>query len=444
MSRDGPRELRGSRDRRGPRPFVRVGEGRPGGAPRRRRGVHGRRTGADRLGGLALVGVLHARRPALLRRDLLPADRPARHARVPAGARRPHRGLDGAPRRGRAAGGLARRRGRPRGPPRRRADAPGGWPDRRAARAALVRRNPFSSRGRALGELRSRVGWVRAPTQIPAAHAGRALPAPAPADRGPPLAGHGHHHARRDGGRRDLRPPGRGVLPLLDRPGMARPALREDAHGSGAPGAHLPPRLAGDRGGALPPGRDRDARLRDRAAGRRPVEASTPPRTPTPAASRGVTRPSPWRKCTKRSAWPAGRTWSMRSSTGTGSASAATGRGRTSSDAPSGLPWRDRRRSRRAAACCWRPGARRPTRARRQGPDRVERHGGDDPGGGGRGRREPRLGRASGAHRGLPLRRHAPARRPVAPLVAGGEGAASGLRGRPRVARRRAASSWRR
>ena len=76
-----------------------------------------------------------------------------------------------------------------------------------------------------------------------------------------------------------------------------------------------------------------------------------------------------------------------------------------------------------------------PTRARRQDPDRVERHDGDDPGRGGRGRREPRLGRASGAHRGLPLRRHAPARRPVAPLVAGGQGAASGLRGRPRVAR---------
>ena len=57
----------------GPGEVVHFGQGRPRGAPRPRCRLHGGHPGPDRVGRLAHVGLLHARRAPLLRRDLLPA-----------------------------------------------------------------------------------------------------------------------------------------------------------------------------------------------------------------------------------------------------------------------------------------------------------------------------------------------------------------------------------
>ncbi len=64
--------------------------------------------------------------------------------------------------------------------------------------------------------------------------------------------GAGRAHARRDAGRRHLRPARRRLRPLLGRRELARPPLREDALRQRAAGARLPARLAGLRPRALP------------------------------------------------------------------------------------------------------------------------------------------------------------------------------------------------
>ena len=93
----------GGADERG----VRVREGRPRGAPRRRRALHGGRAGHDRPRRLAAERVPHARAAAVLRRHLLPARAAPRDAGVDAGAAGDRRGLErarrGDPRRRRAA-----------------------------------------------------------------------------------------------------------------------------------------------------------------------------------------------------------------------------------------------------------------------------------------------------------------------------------------------------
>ena len=61
----------------------------------------------------------------------------------------------------------------------------------------------------------------------------------------------GRGDARRDGGRRHLRPDRRRLRPLLGRRALARPALREDALRQRAAGPRLPARLAGARRRAL-------------------------------------------------------------------------------------------------------------------------------------------------------------------------------------------------
>ena len=68
----GSRVLRGPGDRRPHERALRQREGRPGGTSRRRRHLHGGRPGDDRSRRLADDGVPHARRRAVLRRDLLP------------------------------------------------------------------------------------------------------------------------------------------------------------------------------------------------------------------------------------------------------------------------------------------------------------------------------------------------------------------------------------
>src|SRR5437762_1406020 len=72
VPRHGPRELRGRRGGRRRERRLRGRQGRPRGATRRRRRLHGRRAGDQRPRGMADDGVPHARRPAVLRRHLLP------------------------------------------------------------------------------------------------------------------------------------------------------------------------------------------------------------------------------------------------------------------------------------------------------------------------------------------------------------------------------------
>ena len=72
VPRDGPRELRGRRRRRGDEPALREREGRPRGAARRRRHLHGGHPGHDRPRRLADDGRVHPRRAPVLRRHLLP------------------------------------------------------------------------------------------------------------------------------------------------------------------------------------------------------------------------------------------------------------------------------------------------------------------------------------------------------------------------------------
>ena len=91
VPRDGARVLRGPRDRRADERALRLRQGRPRGAPRRRRGLHGGLPGDDRPGRLAAERVPHPRAGAVLRRHLLPAraaPRPAELARGAGGGRR--------------------------------------------------------------------------------------------------------------------------------------------------------------------------------------------------------------------------------------------------------------------------------------------------------------------------------------------------------------------
>ena len=93
--------------------------------------------------------------------------------------------------------------------------------------------------------------------------------------------------ARRDGRRRHVRPGRRRLPPLLGRRVLARPPLREDALRPGA-ARRAPTCTAGSSTGraALPPDRRGDRRATCCATCATPTAASSPPRTPTPRASR--------------------------------------------------------------------------------------------------------------------------------------------------------------
>ena len=85
VPRDGARVLRGPRDRRLHERALRQRQGRPRGAPRRRRHLHGGGAGDDRPGRLADDRLPRPRRRPVLRRHLLPARRGPRHAELPDG-----------------------------------------------------------------------------------------------------------------------------------------------------------------------------------------------------------------------------------------------------------------------------------------------------------------------------------------------------------------------
>ena len=223
--------LRGSRDRGGDERALRLRQGRPRGAPRRRRDLHGGRPGDDRPGRLAAERLPHARAGPLLRRHLLPAASRARGCRagreVLAGDRRGvgrrssdeiQRGL-GADRERLSGGALLAPSDEPITPGV--LDARGGEP------AGVVRPDAGAASARA--------------PKFPSASAIELLLRRGETDMA--LA-----HAAGDGDGRDVRP-GRRRLRALQR-STARwigPALREDALRQRAARARVPARLAGVR-----------------------------------------------------------------------------------------------------------------------------------------------------------------------------------------------------
>ncbi len=270
VPRDGARVVRGRGDRRADERALRQRQGRPRGAARPGCGLHGGRRRALRPRRLADDRLPHPRGRAVLRRHLLPTCTPARPAELPPGADGDRRGVARPPRRRRALLRAARRGGAALGL------APG------IDRPALGR----GARGRrawAPFDLRAHPRGLGPRPEVPERAGARAAPSP----RGRRGARDGALHARRDGGRWDVRPARRRLPPLLRRRPLARPALREDALRQRPARARVPARVARDRRGALPARRRGDARLhaaRARAAAR---AVSPPRRTPTPTVSRG-------------------------------------------------------------------------------------------------------------------------------------------------------------
>ena len=229
---------------------VRQHQGRPRGAARPRQPLHGRRPGDDRPRRLADVGLPHPRPRAVLRRDLLPADRLPRDARLPPRPPERRAGLEGAARRDR------HRRGRHAGAAPASGEIPAPRPGRALARHAARRRR------RALARAFEPVhgGFGSAPKF------------PHPMDLRVLLRHHArtgdahalhmvHPHPRQDGPGRDLRPPRRRLRPLLDRRALARPPLREDALRQRPAEHRLPRSLPGHQRPRVRPGRPRDDRL---------------------------------------------------------------------------------------------------------------------------------------------------------------------------------------
>ena len=262
VPRHGPRVVRGPGHRSNHERGLREREGGSGGTARRGLHLHGCRDRPDRAGWLAHDRVLPSRWSTLPRRHLLAGHPPGRHAVISTDPGRRVGGLDDPTRRPRRAGrptdGL---HGPPRRPLPRRRPAPaghagqGGGPTGRTARR--------------------RVGWVRQRAQVPPGHEPRGPPAtPGLRGRRRPLPDQGrrgpHHHARRHGLRRHVRPPGRWLRPLLGGPLLAGPPLREDALRQRTPGPDLPPWVAGTRTRPVAPGRHGDDRVR--------AEGPPPPR----------------------------------------------------------------------------------------------------------------------------------------------------------------------
>ena len=241
VPRDGARVVRGRANRRADERALRLDQGRPRGAARPRRDLHGRHRRDDRAGRLAADRLPDARRRAVSRRDLLPARAAPRAALVPAGA----------PRRLGALPGAARRRHAPDAGARGRAAAGGRG---RAVGRAADGIAPLPGRAPARGAARPGVGRLRARAEVPAGVGAGAVAAA----RRRRACG---EDARRDGGRRHVRPRRWRLPSLLGRRALARAALREDALRQRAARSGVPARLARDRQGALPRGRRGDGRV---------------------------------------------------------------------------------------------------------------------------------------------------------------------------------------
>ena len=241
---DGPRVVREREHRGADERALRQRQGRPGGAARRRRALHGCDRLDDGPGRLADDGLPHSCGRAVLRRHLLPARASARDAVLPAAPARGRGGMAGAARRHRGAGTAARRRGRTLRPD----AAVNGAAHGGAARRGRARDRPH---------LRSRQRRLRPGAEVPARIDARVPVAPRLAG----IDGDGVQDARRDGGWWHVRPGRRRLPPLFGRPAVARAALREDALRQRTPRGDLPARIRRDAGAAVSRDRRGDPRL---------------------------------------------------------------------------------------------------------------------------------------------------------------------------------------
>ena len=365
VPRDGARVVRGRGHRGVDERALRQRQGRPRGAARRRRRLHGRHAGDDGPRRLADDRLPDSRGRAVLRGHVLPAGAEARDASFRAGADRGRGGVARAPRRRGAAGGPARRRAGRVGARRRLRPS-------RSPRTLLAE----AERGIARTFEPSFGGFGRAP-KFPPASTIELL-----------LRRDGEQTALEmvaatldgDGRRRHVRPRRRGLPPLLGRRPLARSALREDALRQRAARLRVPARLGRHgprpvadrrRGDArLPAPRARAARRRARVrAGRRhggrrrpdlhvePRTRRTRPACPASCCSRSSTAArssaaSSTRSCA-RGCWRCGSAARSRSATtrrsppGTGSRSRRSPRAAAGWSATTG----SRPRARRGSSC---------------------------------------------------------------------------------------------
>ena len=266
-------------DRGLPQRALRRGQGRPRGASRRRRGLHGGDQALTGHGGWPMTVFTTPDGRAVLLRHLLPADARGTACRRSAScsrrSRRPgasaatrcvaagQRIVDGA---GRARPGRCRRRV-----------------------AAAVRRTARRRGALAVLVVRRRTWRVRRRTEVPAVDGARAAAAPPRAHRRRRRAADGRADLRGDGPRRHLRPARRRLRALLGRRRLGGAALREDVVRQRVAAAGLHPPVAGHRVDAGPAGRPGDRRL-DAARAADRTRAASPRRwTRTPTASRGCT-----------------------------------------------------------------------------------------------------------------------------------------------------------
>ena len=256
MPRDGPRVLRGPGHRRGDEPALRQHQGGPGGTPGPGQdlpdGAPLHRPARRRL---AADDVPDARRPrALLRRHLLPQHGEVRHALLHPGPGTRRRVLPG-PRRRRARPGGCAARGLQPARARR---------QRRRFRTRRPAARWFPRNHRAAGRPGTR--RLRRRTQVPPPHDHRSPPASLAQQRARRAAGQGRAllrgaDAEAHGRGRHLRSPGRRVLPLLGRPALDHPPLREDALRQRAPARALRADVPDQRGRELPDRRPGNRRL---------------------------------------------------------------------------------------------------------------------------------------------------------------------------------------
>ena len=255
VSCDGARVVRGRRGRgRGER-RLRLHQGRPGGAPRPRRGVHERHGGDDRSGRLADDLLPDAGRPPVLLRHLLS------EGAVPAVAGRGRRDL--APQRADVEQASDQVAG-----------SCGGW--RPACPAAARRSNRVCATGRWRPSWATRTpgaGFGSAP-KFPRRRCSRRCCAPTSA---PVTGAVGRRRAHRcgDGARRHLRPAGRRVRAVQRGRRLGGAAFREDAVRQRAAATGLRALGAAHRGPAGPPGGGADRGVPDQRPGRRRMFTSS-------------------------------------------------------------------------------------------------------------------------------------------------------------------------
>ena len=251
---------------------LRLREGRPRGAPRRRRDLHGGRAGDDRARRLAAERVPHPRAAAVLRRHLLPA------RAAPRACPRGRRCCRRSPRPGASAREEIRAGGE-----RLRERLCGGALLAPSAEPLDATRARRGGRG-AASELRRAQRRLRRRAQVPAGVGARVLLAGCAdgAEAQMALA-----TLRAMAARRHPRPARRRLSPLQRRRRLDGAALREDALRQRAARARLPARLASSPAST----RLLDGLRATRSTGRcarcaAPRAASTRRSTPTPRASR--------------------------------------------------------------------------------------------------------------------------------------------------------------